>query len=76
MTPTSTTARVSDRAGGQFYGTQWQAALDNRADWIAITSWKEYLEDESTCPSMCTLNCSTCNELGFCQYSARPSSTE
>jgi hypothetical protein len=37
--------RVSDRAGGQFYGRQWQAALDNRADWIAITSWNEYLEN-------------------------------
>lgn len=64
MTPTSTTARVSDRAGGQFYGTQWQAALDNRADWIAITSLNEYLENTEI------------EALGFCQYSARPSSTE
>jgi hypothetical protein len=36
---------VTDRAGGRYCGTQWQAALDNRADWIVITSWNEYLEN-------------------------------
>jgi hypothetical protein len=37
--------RVTPRAGGQYYGTQWRAAFDNRADWIVITSWNEYLEN-------------------------------
>ena len=37
--------RVTDRANGAYYKTQWQAALDNRADWIAITSWNEYFEN-------------------------------
>jgi hypothetical protein len=38
-------ARVTDRADGAYYRTQWQAALDNRADWIVVTSWNEYLEN-------------------------------
>ncbi len=38
-------ARVTDRANGTYYKTQWQAALDNRADWVVVTSWNEYLEN-------------------------------
>jgi hypothetical protein len=39
------TARVTPRANGAYYRTQWRAAFDNRADWIVITSWNEYLEN-------------------------------
>jgi hypothetical protein len=38
-------ARVTDRASGAYYKAQWQAALDNRADWVVVTSWNEYLEN-------------------------------
>lgn len=38
-------ARVTPRANGDYYRTQWRAAFDNRADWIVITSWNEYLEN-------------------------------
>src|SRR5207302_4225054 len=37
--------RFTDRANGQYYRTEWRAALDNRADWIVITTWNEYLEN-------------------------------
>jgi hypothetical protein len=37
--------RVTPRANGDYYKGQWRAAFDNRADWIAITSWNEYLEN-------------------------------
>lgn len=38
-------ARVTPRANGDYYKTQWRAAFDNRADWIVITSWNEFLEN-------------------------------
>ena len=38
-------ARVTDRANGRYYETQWRAAFDNRADWVVITSWNEYFEN-------------------------------
>jgi hypothetical protein len=37
--------RVTPRANGDYYKGQWKAAFDNRADWIVITSWNEYLEN-------------------------------
>jgi glycoprotein endo-alpha-1,2-mannosidase len=38
-------ARLTDRADGAYYKTQWRAAIDNRADWVVVTSWNEYLEN-------------------------------
>jgi hypothetical protein len=44
--------RVTDREDGQYYHRQWQAALQNRADWIVITSWNEWLENTEIEPGV------------------------
>jgi hypothetical protein len=37
--------RSVERRGGDFYDTQWQAALASGADWVVITSWNEWAEN-------------------------------
>ncbi len=39
------TPRVTDRESGRYYNAQWLLNFDNRADWIVVTSWNEYLEN-------------------------------
>jgi hypothetical protein len=45
-------ARVTDRDNGRYYARQWQAALENRADWIVITTWNEWLENTEIEPGV------------------------